>query len=835
MSSNANPTGPEKGRKPVVRAQRRRPSGAPPPAGRERADAPRREGRTDDQAGLPRAGETPGSPAQQASSQAAGPAPALSRRTILVLGILILLYLFVIRPIMQQGGGEENLGLAPTGEGLAGVATAVPASPMPLATRLPAPTSAAAVAPAGPSAGTTWLVMLYEDADDKILEKDIYVDLNEAERVGSTDQVRIVAQIDRHAGGYADDGDWTSTRRYYVTRDADLDRVGSQLIADLGEQNMADGNTLVDFVVWAAQTYPADRLVLILSDHGMGWPGGWSDPAPAARGDSSSPLSAQLGNQLYLHELGAALQTIRQRLNLDRFELIGLDACLMGQIEVFSALEPHARYAVASEETEPGLGWAYAGFLQALADNPTMNGAELGRLIVDSYVRDDQRIVDEAARADLLRQGTPLGGLFGFTLPSSDQVASQMGRDITLSAVDLSALPALVESVNALCGALQGADQRPVAQARGYAQSFTNIFGQQVPPAYIDLGHFAQLLKQANTAPGAAGAADEVLAALQAAVVAERHGAGKPGATGMAIYFPNSQLYSAPVAGPASYNVIAEQFARTSLWDDFLAFHYTGRTFDASAREPAAPASGAAVAAPGKGQIAMTPVSQSGRVAAPGRPVLLSTDITAQNLGHVFLFAGYLDAQANSLNVTDMDYLESADTREVDGVYYPVWPAGEFTLEFEWEPLVYAISDGTASVPALLAPATYGAAPEDAVYTVDGKYTFASGESRLARLYFRDGVLRQVFGFTGSDAAAAPREITPQSGDSFTVLERWYDLDAQGRVIGQAAEEAGTLTFRDQMFTWQELDAAPGNYVVGFIAEDLDGNKQQVYAQVTVQ
>jgi len=37
------------------------------------------------------------------------------------------------------------------------------------------------------------------------------------------------------------------------------------------------------------------------------------------------------------------------------------------------------------------------------------------------------------------------------------------------------------------------------------------------------------------------------------------------------------------------------------------------------------------------------------------------------------------------------------------------------------------------------------------------------------------------------------------------------------------------------MFTWQELDAAVGDYVVGLIAEDLDGNKQQVYAQVTVQ
>lgn len=36
------------------------------------------------------------------------------------------------------------------------------------------------------------------------------------------------------------------------------------------------------------------------------------------------------------------------------------------------------------------------------------------------------------------------------------------------------------------------------------------------------------------------------------------------------------------------------------------------------------------------------------------------------------------------------------------------------------------------------------------------------------------------------------------------------------------------------MFTWVELDAAAGDYVVGFMAEDLDGNKQQSFVQVTV-
>jgi len=168
-------------------------------------------------------------------------------------------------------------------------------------------------------------------------------------------------------------------------------------------------------------------------------------------------------------------------------------------------------------------------------------------------------------------------------------------------------------------------------------------------------------------------------------------------------------------------------------------------------------------------------------------------------------------------------------------VYYPVWPEGEFTMEFEWEPLMFAISDGTESVTALLTPVTYGAVPEEATYAVDGIYTYTSGETRSARLYFRDGLLRQVFGFTGDGTTGAPREIYPQQGDRFTLLERWMDLDSQGKVVERASEEGGTLTFSDQMFSWQELDAAPGGYIVGFVAEDLDGNKYEVYTTVTVE
>jgi hypothetical protein len=762
---------------------------------------------------------------------------------VMLIGVLVLLCICAAAYVLLSGGedSEQAVYSPPTAEFESSefvfpdTPTSTPALIVPEALATPPEPFSL---PSTSSEGQSWLVMFYQDADDKILEQDIYVDLNEAERVGSNGRVHMVAQLDRYQAGYAGDGNWTSTKRFYVTQDGDLRQVNSQEVADLGEVNMSDGETLVDFVTWAVDTFPADKHVLIMSDHGMGWPGGWSDPAPGGRGDPGIPLSSALGDELFLMELDEALGEIRVQTGIERFELIGLDACLMGHIEVFDALAPHARYAVASQETEPALGWAYAGFLDDLKRNPDMDGAELGQLIVDSYIQDDQRIVDDEARAELLRQGSPMGGLFGLSgPPTAEQVAQQMKQSSTLTAVDLSAMPQLMASVNNLSHSLQGAAQRDVARARTYAQSFTSVFGREVPRSYLDLGSFAQLLKRESGNDDVAQAADQVLAALKKTVIAEKHGPKKPGATGVSIYFPNSQLYRSPVTGPQSYTAVARRFADESLWDDFLAYHYTGRTFEPATGAVAVPERGTTVTAPGIGQIQVSPIALLDSVAAPGKPVLLSTDISGENIGHVRLFVGFYDQGSNSIFVADRDYLESDETREIDGVYYPVWPDdSEFTMEFEWEPIVFAISDGVDSVVALFTPQSYGASFEDALYTVDGIYTYADGgESRYSRLYFSDGLLRQVFGFTGEGGTGAPREIIPQPGDTFTVLEKWMDLDQSGKVIKVATQEGGTLTFGDQMFTWEDLDAAPGNYIVGFAVEDLDGNAYEVYERVTVE
>jgi len=131
--------------------------------------------------------------------------------------------------------------------------------------------------------------MIYQDADDKVLEQDIFVDLNEAERIGSSPNVNIVAQLDRYQAGYTGDGNWTGSRRYFVRSDDDLNSIGSDLVEDLGEVNMADGKLWLILPPGQSKTTQPIKYVLILSDHGMGWPGGWSDDT-SSRKSGDTPL-----------------------------------------------------------------------------------------------------------------------------------------------------------------------------------------------------------------------------------------------------------------------------------------------------------------------------------------------------------------------------------------------------------------------------------------------------------------------------------------------------------------------------------------------------------------
>ena len=128
----------------------------------------------------------------------------------------------------------------------------------------------------------------------------------------------------------------------------------------------------------------------------------------------------------------------------------------MSQVEALSGVAPYARYGVASEEVEPAMGWAYAQFLSRLANKPTQTGADLAKNIVKSYIVDDVRIQDDAARADFVLQ------LTGKEMDTSaEEVGTEMSKDVTLTAVNLQAMPAYMKALNNFAVALTASTLRP--------------------------------------------------------------------------------------------------------------------------------------------------------------------------------------------------------------------------------------------------------------------------------------------------------------------------------------------------------------------------------------
>jgi len=688
--------------------------------------------------------------------------------------------------------------------------------------------------PAVQSEPGTWLVMLYQNADDEVLEQDIFIDLNEAEVVGSTDAVTIVSQIDRYDGAYNGDGDWTSTKRYFVNQDDNLESIASDELEDLGELDSGDSATLVEFAKWAITTYPADNYVLILSDHGAGWTGGWNDNAPVE------------GSSFKMQDIDDALGQIIADTGIDAFELVGFDACLMGQLEVMSGIAPHARFAVGSEETEPSLGWAYASFLGALNETPAMNGGELGQVIVESYLSQDFRITDAAARSAFA------GGDF-----SPESVAAELIKDSTLTAVDLSAMQDLNAAVNGLAISLMEIDQNVVAESRTYAQAYENIFGEDFQPSFIDLGHFVDLLASNTDNANVTQAIEDVKSAIGAATVSEMHGDNRPGSSGFTIYFPNSDLYGLTFSpdNNIQYSSFIGRFAAASLWDDFLTYHYTGAAFDPASADlsvltpaqgaqtdfteavaEAAPEEGADVVAPGSGEFTIAPLEVSASEVGPDGTVTLSTEISGANVAYVYYYVSYYSEDDDSYLTADQGYINADDVKEVGGVYYPDWgDDGIIPITFDWEPTLYYLSDGNEANDqfAFFEPTVYGT--EVDTYSVRGTYTFTnSGNQMDAEIDFYGEEMQAVWGFTGdNDSAGAWREITPQPGDTFTITEEWLEFtdNPDGEFVDYPG---GTMTFGEKPFSIVAYYAQSGSYTLAIGAEDFDGNTVWEFTEVTV-
>lgn len=347
----------------------------------------------------------------------------------------------------------------------------------------------------------------------------------------------------------------------------------------LGAFNSGDPNALIETAKWFFGENPAERYGLVLWSHGTGWePSEIAEVAeearPAAARDETeaNDRAAMPGSlALFRSTLREMLMPDRQNeravlfddgsgqsidtLELERvgveiaaaigkpLELLGMDACLMGNLEVAYQLRHVVRHLVASPELVPGHSWPYAAIYGQLKDDPNQDGAALARMVVSKYL--------EFYAANPPRQG-----------------------DVTKVALDLGRIDPLKDAADALAKALLediGRNSAAVWAVQSSTQERETRKNARAPSKFDyhlwDLGAVAAALAASNdVSPTVKDAARDTVEALKpgaGAVLAEGHeGQWFDGTFGVSIYLPVVNRIS------PWYPKVA--FAADTQWDEML-------------------------------------------------------------------------------------------------------------------------------------------------------------------------------------------------------------------------------------------------------------------------
>lgn len=314
------------------------------------------------------------------------------------------------------------------------------------------------------------------------------IDLSEMMEVQLPENVNVVIQTGGAAVWQNEYMDPSKLQRWLYNSE------GLQLLEEQETANMGDAQTLYEFLSFADENYPADKVAVTFWNHGGGSVAG-------AAFDELHGLDS-----LDLSEMYQAFDAVWPAdMQNPALELVGFYTCLMATVDVASVFQNFARYLVASEEVEPGNGWLYSGWLGQLADNPAMNGEELGIAICDTYYEGCEAV------------GT------------QDQT--------TLSVTDLTKLAPLLEAYESFGEeAFAAAAEDPgffaeLGRAAAQSENYGGNTREQGYTNMVDLGHLAR--QTAELVPSA----QKVCDALEECVLYRVGGIYRSEATGLSCYY----------------------------------------------------------------------------------------------------------------------------------------------------------------------------------------------------------------------------------------------------------------------------------------------------------
>jgi hypothetical protein len=584
----------------------------------------------------------------------------------------------------------------------------------------------------GQAGEARWTVLIYSAADNN-LESVMMRDINRLEMIGSTDDVNLVALIDRHPQYWTGSDNWSDTRLIRIEQDNNLFTITSPVIRRLGEANTGDPETLRRFIEWGVQSYPAEQYMLIIADHGGGWQGASSD-------ESSDDQMISLAG------LQRALEGGLRGAGLEQLDLLVFDTCLMGELEVWALLAPYARYGVASEEITYGLSGLNTT-IGALVDDSDISPADLARLFVDNFA---------AYYAD-----------------------NKTFTTLTMSAVDLEQLPAVQRAVDRLAKALIADVNTPetiLAAARGVAHSPAFADTDREFFGIIDLRSFLLILEYLSENPTVVKAAQQAQRALEEAVLARYGGPDVPSVGGLSFFFPTwSRLVDIYRNG---YKDIIEPVpgADESAWIEFLT-----RYPDALKAEVEIPT--------------IDDLRLASDTLAEGEVAEATATVGGIGLKEVQLIAGRVEGDA--LITVDANRIVLDEEEVEEGLGIPAWDPVSNPMTASWDGAGWVVSNGAQSVRTSIqavAPGSDTFAVPGFIRSIsggremDGEIQFAI-DMETSEATFIGAFVRQPNGLLGA--------YTFEPGDAFAVKRQVINLTdgsveevrGGGLMVGQSPPE----------------------------------------------
>jgi hypothetical protein len=335
---------------------------------------------------------------------------------------------------------------------------------------------------------------------DNSMNEQSYVDLEEMMQIGSSDKVKVVVQIDNVASSIE-----PNCRRYLIKSGQ------KELLANLGEIDMANPQSLIDFAQFVNSHYNAQKYLLILWDHGNGWPIGYYS-ANSEKGviyDQSSNNWIGVADGELRHAITEIKKILRKKVSI-----LGFDACLMGMVEVASEITDGAEIMFASEEVTPWDGLPYNDLLTILTTQPNISASAFTKKMVE-------------LSADSYNNG------------------SQGYEPCTFSAIDLKQYVKAQKEFTNVCNIISRyANLSEIRQSRNLVQTFAI---EHYPPTstddYIDLIDFLERIQNGINNQNDQQKLQQSIEYFDDAVLEKRYvGSYLADAKGLAVWFPDNYI-----------------------------------------------------------------------------------------------------------------------------------------------------------------------------------------------------------------------------------------------------------------------------------------------------